>query len=72
MAGDIETWGTGFEKIKLACSRYGTPLPEIKATKGNITILINPADSYMKVLNRENGSAESAEKSADYPADVYG
>ena len=72
MAGDIETWGSGFEKIKLACSRYGTPLPDIKATKGNITIRINPAESYMKVLNRGKTTAESAEnpaESADYPAE---
>ena len=76
MAGDIETWGSGFEKIKLACSRYGAPLPEIKATKGNITIRISPADSYLKVLNRSYTAAESAEsaerpaESADYPADM--
>lgn len=69
MAGDIETWGSGFEKFKLACSRYGAPLPEIKATKGNITIRISPADSYLKVLNRSYTAAESAE-SADYPADM--
>lgn len=46
---------------------------EIKATKGNITIRINPAESYMKVLNRGKTTAESAEKpaeSADYPADM--
>lgn len=45
---------------------------EIKATKGNITIRINPAESYMKVLNRGKTTAESAEnpaESADYPAE---
>ncbi|MBR6268435.1 MAG: putative DNA binding domain-containing protein, partial [Selenomonadaceae bacterium] len=73
MAGDIETWGSGFEKIKLACSRYGTPLPEINATKGNITIRINAAESYMRILKRGNTSAESAEnpaESAENPADM--
>ena len=61
MAGDIETWGSGFEKIKLACSRYGTPLPEITATKGNIKIRITPAESYMKVLTRNNSDLPSEE-----------
>ena len=61
MAGDIETWGSGFEKIKLACSRYGTPLPEITATKGNIKIRITPAESYMKVLTRNNSDLTSEE-----------
>ena len=77
MAGEIETWGTGFDKIQRACSRYGTPLPRIKATKGNVTIYIEPAESYLKLLNRESASAksaeksaESAEKSADYPKDM--
>ena len=50
MAGDIETWGSGFTKIRKACERYGTPLPEITATEGSVTIRISPAHDYLKVL----------------------
>lgn len=52
MAGDIETWGSGFEKIRKACARYGTPLPEIEATTGSVTIYIRPAQTYLEVLNK--------------------
>ena len=54
MAGDIETWGSGFEKIRKACARYGAPLPEIEATTGSITIHIRPAQSYLEVLQKGN------------------
>ena len=59
MAGDIETWGSGFDKIKKACARYGAPLPIITATKGTVNVRINPADSYMKVLEKTRKKVES-------------
>ena len=52
MAGDIETWGSGFEKIRKACARYGAPLPEIEATTGSITIHIRQAQTYLDVLQK--------------------
>ena len=58
-AGEIEAWGSGFDKIKKSCTEYGTPLPDIKATKGNVTVRIHPADSYLKVLNRVSRGAGS-------------
>ncbi len=57
MAGDIETWGSGFDKIKKACVRYGAPLPVITATKGMVNVRINPAESYMKVLEKTRKNA---------------
>lgn len=57
MAGDIETWGSGFEKIRKACEQYDTPLPEISVTKGTITVFVKPAESYMAVLNQLKKSA---------------
>ena len=59
MAGDIETWGSGFDKIKKACVRYGAPLPVITATKGMVSVRINPAESYMKVLRKTKESVDN-------------
>lgn len=56
MAGDIETWGSGFEKIKIACTRYGTPLPKIEATKGSVTAYVTPAEAYMSLLKRSSST----------------
>jgi ATP-dependent DNA helicase RecG len=74
MAGEIETWGSGFNKIRKACQRYGTPLPEVNVSKGSVTIYIKPSDTYLdiyrglkKSAESAEKSAESAEKSADYP-----
>ena len=69
MAGDIETWGSGFEKIRKACEQYGAPLPEISVTKGSITVLVKPADSYMAVLNQMKKSAIKATESTEVSAD---
>ena len=62
----------GFDKIKRSCEQYGTPLPEITVTKGTVTILVKPAESYMTVLKqlkkpaiKSADSAESLEISAD-------
>lgn len=60
MAGDIETWGSGFDKITKACVRYGAPLPMITSTQGMVNVRINPADSYMKVLEKTKKNAESS------------
>ena len=72
MAGDIETWGLSFDKIKRACEQYGTPLPEITVTKGTVKILVKPAESYMRVLSSVvqspvKPSVKSSVKSEDYP-----
>ena len=67
MAGEIETWGSGFNKIRKACQRYGTPLPAVNVSKGSVTIYIKPSDTYLDIYRGLKKSAESAEKSADYP-----
>ena len=48
--GEIETWGRGFEKIRMACERDRTPLPEVKAMDGSVTIFIHASENYMKLL----------------------
>ena len=68
MAGDIETWGSGFEKIKKACLRYETPLPNIKATKENVMLTIYPSENYMRILKRKDVAADQAEP-AEKPAE---
>lgn len=37
--------------------RYGAPLPVITATKGMVNVRINPAESYMKVLEKTRKNA---------------
>lgn len=37
--------------------RYGAPLPVITATKGMVNVRINPAESYMKVLEKTRKSS---------------
>lgn len=73
-AGDIESWGTGFNKIRSACNRYGCPLPVIEATNGSVTMRINASQEYLDLLANLNGdkdkeSADKSAESADYSAD---
>ena len=51
-AGEIETWGQGFGKIKDACEAAGVPLPTVKATPRSITVEIRPSERYLRLLNR--------------------
>ena len=63
MAGDIETWGTGFDKIRNACTRYGSPLPKVEATDGSVTITVTPGDQYLRLLkplSAETNKTDSA------------
>ncbi len=62
-AGEIETWGQGFEKIKDACDAAGAPLPEIKATKGSVTLVIRGSKHYMELLRHNLGMQDTAQVS---------
>ena len=50
-SGEIEAYGSGFKKIKLACDAYhNSPYPELKITPNGVTVEINACDLYMKLL----------------------
>ncbi len=50
-SGEIESWGSGFEKIKQACDREDAPYPVIEANpKGGVKVTCNACDLYMKLL----------------------
>ena len=56
LAGFIESWGRGFEKIKEECEKTKTPLPEIKVSSGGVMIHCTPSENYLKVLGKlKNG-----------------
>lgn len=55
-AGEIETWGQGYEKIKDVCELAGAPLPEIKATQGSVTMVVRGSEHYMELLKNNLGT----------------
>ena len=50
-AGVIESWGRGFEKIKIECEQFNTPLPEIEIKTSGVMVKCNPSKIYMELLN---------------------
>ena len=50
-SGMIEAWGRSFEKIKIECDNYETPLPEYDITSDGVMVLCKPNDIYMRLLN---------------------
>jgi ATP-dependent DNA helicase RecG len=54
-AGEIETWGQGFEKIKDACKAAGAPLPKIIATPRSVTMVVRGSEHYMRLLEQNLG-----------------
>ena len=50
-SGEIESWGSGFDKIKLECDKDNAPYPIINANpKGGIELECGGCDLYMKLL----------------------
>lgn len=49
-AGEIEAYGSGFDKIRIECDRYRAPYPDLKVTPNGVTVIINACDLYMKIL----------------------
>lgn len=50
-AGFIESWGRGFEKIKIECEQSNTPLPEIEVKTSGVMVKCNPSKKYMDLLS---------------------
>lgn len=50
-AGEIESWGRGYLKIRLECSKTNAPLPLINRNDSGITVSAFACDKYMQVLN---------------------
>ena len=67
LAGFIESWGRGFEKIKEECEKTKTPLPEIKISSGGVMIHCTPSENYLKVLKKlkKNGNDNISDKIND-------
>lgn len=50
-SGEIESWGSGFEKIKLECDQSQAPYPMIRANPhGGVELECRACDLYMKLL----------------------
>jgi len=69
-SGMIEAWGRGFEKIREACVRQNTPLPEYNIQSDGVMVLCKPNEQYMKLLKndasikKEDGSTVENERIA--------
>lgn len=49
-SGEIESWGSGFEKIKMECDRASAPYPIIHTSEaGGVELICNACDLYMKL-----------------------
>lgn len=50
-SGEIESWGSGFDKIKMECDQAQAPYPVINANpKGGVELVCNACDLYLKLL----------------------
>lgn len=51
-AGEIEAYGTGFSKIKIACDSAEAPYPTVTATRNGVKVEILASKHYMNLLRR--------------------
>lgn len=56
-AGEIESWGRGFDKIIEVCEKEKAPCPDIDANSRGIMVLCKPCEQYNKLL-KDRGRKE--------------
>lgn len=54
-AGDIESWGRGFDKIMEVCKGEKAPYPIIDAQSRGVMVLCEPCEQYNRLLKNQNG-----------------
>lgn len=54
-AGEIESWGRGFDKIMEVCEKEKAPYPEIDANSRGVMVLCKPCEQYNKLLKDRHG-----------------
>lgn len=54
-AGEIESWGRGFDKIMKVCEKEKIPYPDIDANSRGVMVLCKPCEKYNKLLNEKHG-----------------
>lgn len=54
-AGDIESWGRGFDKIMEVCKEEKAPYPVINTDSRGIMVLCKPCEQYNKLLRDRRG-----------------
>ena len=50
-AGEIESWGRGFLKIRLECNKIDAELPVIKKKESGIWLYASASKKYLQILN---------------------
>jgi len=58
-----QSWGRGFEKIRDACEKHNTELPEYNIMSDGIMVLCKPNAKYMELLNRSDSKNEFVDSS---------
>lgn len=54
-AGEIESWGRGFDKIMEVCKEEKVPYPVIDAGSRGVMVLCKPCEQYNKLLKEKRG-----------------
>ena len=54
-AGEIESWGRGFDKIMEVCERERAPYPVIDANARGVMVLCKPCEQYNRLLKDRRG-----------------
>ena len=58
-AGEIESWGRGFLKVRLECEKVNARLPELNKTGNGITVKAFACEQYANILNANKESDEN-------------
>lgn len=56
-AGDIESWGRGFDKIMEVCKEEKAPYPVIDAKARGVMVLCKPCEQYNRLWKERRGKA---------------
>lgn len=74
-AGEIESWGRGFLKVRLECEKVNAKLPDLNKTGSGITVKAFACERYLHILNANRaveGVSFLAASNGDYITDERG
>ena len=68
VAGEIETWGRGIERIVKACKSYGCPKPMLRYSSGEMWMVFHFSEKFQQ--NIQGTTQKSSQKSSQKIIDL--
>jgi ATP-dependent DNA helicase RecG len=70
LAGYIESWGRGIEKIAAACEGHGIPMPEFDSSLSGLTLTFRASEAYLALIQRPKDAPPQPISAGENPVEA--